>query len=927
MKQTISLMSFVLLAMFGLSACGSDGGGGGSGVSAPAAPTGLTADAGGAEVNLDWDNTTGATSYVIYYSTSAGVTKLNGTQVTTTVSSHVLSGLTNGSSYYFRVAARNSGGESALSTEVSATPQVDAPSAPTNIMVTEADSQLSISWDASTGATGYDLYYSTSTGVTTGDTQVANVTSPHILSSLTNSTQYFLVLTATNAGGTSAISAEVSGTPLAATAAPNAPTISALTGGYHEVIVSFSPVAGATSYNLYYDTMTGVSSGSGTAVMGISSPYTLDGLDHGTEVFVVITAENMIGESADSNELSATPSNPQLSALQTMAGNGGGFSDTAASASGYIWVMVYDDNSINGDPVEGVEVYLSSTTGATLEMETTDSDGTARLSVGTSTAGYITIWDDVVSYADTFYGSDQFPLRTHLVTSTPRGAYFDVSLSGLTNGNELSVWMNNGEVEDGSEGEPLYRTTVGGTTAQFNINRGIVAAGEPWMLMALEHDSNGDLVNAAVLYDLNGSEALGGSMQSVVDMDMSAGTTSVNGLEAMIAMPTMATTLSGNYSAPSGVTGVSIEDPEVQVSLSNSFGRFVIDAQFDANSDMWSLEFPDLSAVSQLELSAVAAFSTTVVARTSTNAVALAHRLPLSGVTGQNIDLSAMNDLDLGTLHVSFDAHVLSGANGTIAEIEADFVTGLGTDLAYLTQASATSTSMDIPTLIGTTVPTPVSHGFWINDFDGEDGDPMNPRNRAFIYGSDRAMAPPILEMGGMQPSTTGDTGSPSARIEVNARIAGAPQTLGMTSSSPTSSNFFDRDGDIFTWDGTGLTGRNGVIYVIEIEASAMIGNGRANWNLQVPGLAVSSAGGSSYSVRLPQISGIIGLGDSIDYSILALDATGDGLDVTQGIEGNDISVGVEYYFETSLAEFLTALKQSRIWAIALRSEEGLLAQ
>ena len=92
-----------------------------SGGSAPAAPTGLTASAGNAQVGLSWTASSGATSYNVYRGTSSGnetTTVVTGLTTTT----YTNTGLTNGTMYYYKVAAVNSYGTSGLSNEASATP-------------------------------------------------------------------------------------------------------------------------------------------------------------------------------------------------------------------------------------------------------------------------------------------------------------------------------------------------------------------------------------------------------------------------------------------------------------------------------------------------------------------------------------------------------------------------------------------------------------------------------------------------------------------------------------------------------------------------------------------------------------------------------------------------------------------------------------
>lgn len=73
-------------------------------------------------MTLSWFPATGATSYNLYWSTTSGVTKTNGTRIAGVSSSYIQGGLTNGVPYYYIVTAVNSAGESVPSSQVSATP-------------------------------------------------------------------------------------------------------------------------------------------------------------------------------------------------------------------------------------------------------------------------------------------------------------------------------------------------------------------------------------------------------------------------------------------------------------------------------------------------------------------------------------------------------------------------------------------------------------------------------------------------------------------------------------------------------------------------------------------------------------------------------------------------------------------------------------
>jgi hypothetical protein len=94
----------------------------------PEKPLGLVATAGDARVSLSWGAANGATSYAIYYSNTPGVSTSNATRIPgVSDSSAVVSGLTNGTRYYFAVSAVNKNGESPLSDQVSAIPSPPGP--------------------------------------------------------------------------------------------------------------------------------------------------------------------------------------------------------------------------------------------------------------------------------------------------------------------------------------------------------------------------------------------------------------------------------------------------------------------------------------------------------------------------------------------------------------------------------------------------------------------------------------------------------------------------------------------------------------------------------------------------------------------------------------------------------------------------------
>jgi len=93
--------------------------------------------------------------------------------------------------------------------------------APTGITAAAGDGKVTINWNASAGATFYNIYWSTSSGVTTASgTKISNIaTPPYQHTNRTNGTTYYYVITAVSGSEESAPSVEASAKPLAASGA------------------------------------------------------------------------------------------------------------------------------------------------------------------------------------------------------------------------------------------------------------------------------------------------------------------------------------------------------------------------------------------------------------------------------------------------------------------------------------------------------------------------------------------------------------------------------------------------------------------------------------------------------------------------------------------------------------------------------------
>ncbi len=259
-KKRLNWLSVIglILLMFTLAGCG-----GGDSSPSPAIPTGVAATGQDKQITVKWTAVTNALSYNIYYSTTAGVTKTNGTAITNiTTIPFKITGLIDGTTYHIVVTAVYAGGvESGTSSEVSATPIAR----PTGLVVSTENGQATAAWPLVSGATSYNLYYGTTNPVTTSDTKIS-VTSvaagttngtPYFKQTVTplaNGTTYYFAVTAVNANGDeSPLSSQDSAIP-STSGTPGSPTAvsisSTVATQVHVVWGDFVP--DATSYNAYY---------------------------------------------------------------------------------------------------------------------------------------------------------------------------------------------------------------------------------------------------------------------------------------------------------------------------------------------------------------------------------------------------------------------------------------------------------------------------------------------------------------------------------------------------------------------------------------------------------------------------------------------------------------------------------------------------
>ena len=173
------------------------------------APSGLTATGGTSQVVIDWTAVSGATSYTVYWGNATGVSSSSTAITSISSDNYTHSGLDNGTTYYYKVAAIDSVGTvGGLSSEVNAATPLPAPD---NLSASGANNTITLRWNSVSGATSYTLYWDNASGIDSNDTAITSITNDNYThSNMDNGSTYYYKVAAVNSSGTGTLSSVAS---------------------------------------------------------------------------------------------------------------------------------------------------------------------------------------------------------------------------------------------------------------------------------------------------------------------------------------------------------------------------------------------------------------------------------------------------------------------------------------------------------------------------------------------------------------------------------------------------------------------------------------------------------------------------------------------------------------------------------------------
>ncbi len=240
-----------------------------------------------------------------------------------------------------------------------------------------SNTQISVTWGASTAGSGCTVSYNLFRSITSGFTpstsnQIASslTSASYSDSGLTAGTTYYYVVEATDGAGTSAASPQGSGSTLGnCSSSPSAPTgLTAMASSSSAISLSWTGVSAPSgcaslTYSMYGSTTSGFTPGSGNLIASglTGTSYSNTGLTASTTYYYKVEAVDTVGSSAASTQAQATTLAASCSSAPS-APTGLTATASSSSAIGLTWSAVTPPANCT---ISSYSVYGSTTRGFT----------------------------------------------------------------------------------------------------------------------------------------------------------------------------------------------------------------------------------------------------------------------------------------------------------------------------------------------------------------------------------------------------------------------------------------------------------------------------------------------------------------------------------------------------------------------------------
>ncbi|MHB8736964.1 MAG: fibronectin type III domain-containing protein [Candidatus Dormibacteria bacterium] len=676
---------------------------------APAPPASFSATSACAAVDLAWTAPLSGspTGYTIGRSATASGTytaiKTAGASDTGYVDAD--SALTDGTTYFYEITATYAGGNAPVEGPVSAAPQACVPNAP-SVTLSAGDGAVTLTITPDTHAgrvANYTVAYGTRSGnYTVTDSGITATTgnTTFTVSGLTDGTTYYLAVYANGDGGTSPASAEVSGTPLDASAAPAGLgvtlTAGATTAGASVAWTNVTGTTGTGSTFTYNLTRTG-SDSSSKNYTGVVSPFTdTNTLANGVTYTYSVTAVNAHGLSSAASSTTTTP----LSAPTGLTGSaptgtkvnlawtavtgatsysvtrGTGtpvtvtspsYSDTTvANGSSYTYSVV----AVNAGAqslAATVNVSTPSPVGAPTSVTATIGNGTVTLTWGavTNATGYEVDYGTTTLVKDSNYNGTA---TTDTISGLTNGATYTFNVYTLSAGGRSGTPASTTATPVSAPtvpGVPVVTVTAGsttgtaaltwtaptcttcGTTFTYNVVRtatGQATKNYRGLTSASLNDTNALRNGVTYTYSVTALNAGGTSPAAAIAV------TPLSAPSGVSAQPTSGSSVTVSWSAVTGATSYSVTSAQATGSpFSTATNSALITNLVAGHSYTFNVQAIDATATSLLSQAASAtpptAPGSTVVTATAGDGTASISWTAVSGASSYTVKFGPSNGL------------------------------------------------------------------------------------------------------------------------------------------------------------------------------------------------------------------------------------------------------------------------------------------